>query len=778
MRPTLRRTRLWMVGSAATVVFVVGLFAVDPVCRQLAESAARRRSLVLHARRGWPTWSGVRLDGVDLSLEGVPGIEVQVAEASIQWGPLSGLSSVSVDGALLKLSGSPGDLADGFARWRNRSRSRVAASPSGRRFRLAFAGARISWDDGEIVHVDARGISGARGADGTSLTVDSAEGARGALRVDLRRLSLRTDANDDLTEGRAMSLSIAWDGEKQRDRPTAVGAMGAPADSPVRDADVATPLLELPDLRVVQSAATRAASVLAAHVPPGARASIDAVTWRISPRVGSPVVLGPGGLSIAHDGDYVRVDFAAGATDAGPAVTSHLALPVRPGDTSLDLQGGPVPLASLGFQDGNIDLFDVAHTTVSGRAHLAVDADARGLSFDAAASARGLSVRDPRLASDDVRGLDVQLRARGALSLPGELRFDELAATIGALHVEASGLLDQEPDHVSAAFRLAVPTTPCNVALNSIPTALLPLASGMTFTGSIGAEGHVAFDSRSLDDLELGYQVHDGCRATTVPTVLARESLRKPFVYRVYLPDGTTQDEETGPGTPGWAPLNQISPFMETALTTLEDGAFRSHHGFNHGAIRASIIANLKARRFVRGASTLTMQLAKNLFLTRDKTVSRKLEEVILTDYLEQILSKDEILELYLNVVEFGPAVYGITAAADYYFGRTPADLDLAESFFLASLLPSPIRLSAAKDNAVLSDARTAALRNLMQVARRRGLISDADLAQGLGEPIAFWHGGERPAPHAGLPARLPLDGPGLQDQEFDPPPGDPDSNQ
>ena len=131
-------------------------------------------------------------------------------------------------------------------------------------------------------------------------------------------------------------------------------------------------------------------------------------------------------------------------------------------------------------------------------------------------------------------------------------------------------------------------------------------------------------------------------------------------------------EETTGPGSDNWTPLDEISPYMQVAVLTTEDGGFLKHHGFNRASIRSSIVANLKARRFARGASTITMQLAKNLFLSRDKTLSRKLEEVVLTDYLEQTFSKDELMELYLNVIEFGPAVYGITAAAEHYFGRTP----------------------------------------------------------------------------------------------------------
>jgi membrane peptidoglycan carboxypeptidase len=244
-----------------------------------------------------------------------------------------------------------------------------------------------------------------------------------------------------------------------------------------------------------------------------------------------------------------------------------------------------------------------------------------------------------------------------------------------------------------------------------------------------------------------------------VPEDLAHDRFKEPFSQRIYLPDGTTSDITTGPDTPNWTPLDQISPYMQIAVLTTEDGAFPRHHGFNHAAIRASIIANLEARRFVRGASTITMQLAKNLFLSRDKTLARKIQEVVLTDYLEQAFSKDEIMELYFNVIEFGPSVYGITQAAEYYFGRAPSELNVAECYFLASLLPSPLRYGAMRDGEQVSDSWMKLLKGLMQVAHKRGLVSDADLTEGLTEVVTFWHGGVRPQPRPPVKLRIPIEG-------------------
>jgi membrane peptidoglycan carboxypeptidase len=188
-----------------------------------------------------------------------------------------------------------------------------------------------------------------------------------------------------------------------------------------------------------------------------------------------------------------------------------------------------------------------------------------------------------------------------------------------------------------------------------------------------------------------------------------------------------------------------MSPFLQVAVLTTEDGAFYRHHGFNGAAMRNALVADLKAGKFARGASTITMQLAKNLFLARDKTVSRKLEEVILADYLEGAFTKEEMMELYLNVIEFGPSVYGITAAAGRYFGRMPSELNLAESLVLSSILPSPLHYAKLADQRELSASWMERLHALMGIAAKIGTISDAELAQGLAERVVFQQQGEPP---------------------------------
>ena len=148
-----------------------------------------------------------------------------------------------------------------------------------------------------------------------------------------------------------------------------------------------------------------------------------------------------------------------------------------------------------------------------------------------------------------------------------------------------------------------------------------------------------------------------------------------------------------------WVPYDSISPHLKRAVLVAEDIGFFSHSGFETAEIKQAIRDALSGERSLRGASTITQQLAKNLWLSPSRNLLRKLKEAALTYQLEHQLSKRRILELYLNVVEFGPGVYGAEAAARYYFGKAAAALDPREAALLAAGLPRPSRWNPASDN-------------------------------------------------------------------------------
>jgi monofunctional biosynthetic peptidoglycan transglycosylase len=255
--------------------------------------------------------------------------------------------------------------------------------------------------------------------------------------------------------------------------------------------------------------------------------------------------------------------------------------------------------------------------------------------------------------------------------------------------------------------------------------------------GTFALDASLKLDTRHLEQMRFGWNLANECRVTATPAEIAPRRFKAPWVREVRGADGRLQQIESGPGTPGWFSYHSISPHMETAVMVCEDGSFHRHRGFDQEAIRNSFRENVRAGRFVRGASTISMQLAKNLYLTREKTLSRKLQEAVLTLLLEQELTKQEILELYLNVIELGPGLYGIGPAAQHYFNTSASRLSLGQSLYLASILPNPKHQHFVAGGEV-SAGWSNYLRTLMQIAFKIKRISEQELEDGLHEQVTF----------------------------------------
>ncbi len=141
-------------------------------------------------------------------------------------------------------------------------------------------------------------------------------------------------------------------------------------------------------------------------------------------------------------------------------------------------------------------------------------------------------------------------------------------------------------------------------------------------------------------------------------------------------------------------PLTRISPYLSSAVLIAEDDKFWEHNGFDFEAMEHALERNIREKQFVSGASTVTQQLARNLYLSPSKNPVRKLKEAILAWRIERELSKKRILEIYLNVIEWGDGIFGIEAAARHYFARSARVLTAREACRLAAVLPNPLRYS------------------------------------------------------------------------------------
>jgi monofunctional biosynthetic peptidoglycan transglycosylase len=168
-------------------------------------------------------------------------------------------------------------------------------------------------------------------------------------------------------------------------------------------------------------------------------------------------------------------------------------------------------------------------------------------------------------------------------------------------------------------------------------------------------------------------------------------ALRETLAYR---PAGAATSRVTGLHADGIVELDAIPEHLLVALLFNEDKKFFDHHGFDFQEMIVSLREWATGARRLRGASTLTQQLARSIFLSPDRRLGRKIGEALYTVQLERSFTKDEILVLYVNTVEWGPSVYGIAEAAAHYFRRAPHELEPAESAFLVAILPNPARLA------------------------------------------------------------------------------------
>ncbi|MEI6575822.1 MAG: biosynthetic peptidoglycan transglycosylase [Bacteroidota bacterium] len=168
--------------------------------------------------------------------------------------------------------------------------------------------------------------------------------------------------------------------------------------------------------------------------------------------------------------------------------------------------------------------------------------------------------------------------------------------------------------------------------------------------------------------------------------------MNQDFEYTAFENGEPVRTFNLGPENPNFRRLDQIPSFLKNAVLNSEDGAFFGHRGFLIESFRESIVANIKAAKFVRGGSTISMQLIKNVFLNRNKTVARKLEEAMIVWMIENkgITSKERMFEVYLNLIEWGPLVYGAEEGAKFYFNKDVSKLSLAEAIFMASVIPRP----------------------------------------------------------------------------------------
>jgi membrane peptidoglycan carboxypeptidase len=215
----------------------------------------------------------------------------------------------------------------------------------------------------------------------------------------------------------------------------------------------------------------------------------------------------------------------------------------------------------------------------------------------------------------------------------------------------------------------------------------------------------------------------------------ASTPLSQPFAHTAVDRDGTSHALWVGPESATFVSLAALPPFVVRAITSSEDAGFFAHAGFDFHELWKSLQQEDGRRR---GASTLTQQLAKNLFLSPERTYARKVREALTALGLESSLSKARLLEIYLNIAEWGPGLYGLEAAAQHYFGKHAAALSAKEAAFLATLLPNPVRYHEMFVRRELTAHWEERVGVLLGRLRDGGHLSDVELYHARATPLRF----------------------------------------
>lgn len=229
---------------------------------------------------------------------------------------------------------------------------------------------------------------------------------------------------------------------------------------------------------------------------------------------------------------------------------------------------------------------------------------------------------------------------------------------------------------------------------SSLPQGLFGNLEGIKTSGKLSYHFFIDLDFATLDSLKLESVLRPKNFRIRSFGATDFRYINNDFDYTAFENGEAVRIFTVGPSNPNFRTLDRISPLLKTAVLQSEDGGFFYHNGFLIESIKGALIQDIKEGRFRRGGSTISMQLVKNLFLSRHKTLARKFEEILIVWLIEtsRLSSKERMFEIYMNIIEWGPMIYGANEASRFYFDKDAKDLTVNEAIFLASIIPSPKR--------------------------------------------------------------------------------------
>nr|WP_255216677.1 biosynthetic peptidoglycan transglycosylase [Pseudenhygromyxa sp. WMMC2535] len=360
---------------------------------------------------------------------------------------------------------------------------------------------------------------------------------------------------------------------------------------------------------------------------------------------------------------------------------------------------------------------------------------------------RGLGVGGELLAPRPLKletlDLDGQLRRERGPGIPGARTSGELLVAHAGAWAQITGEYDDEGLRVA----LDTPEFPCQQLLDALPEGAAPVLAGTELRGEL--EVHLGLDiefaelaaarTKNLVDGELvlpeheafvppgelrfDFPVLEACSVERLGPGVDLDGLRGVYHHDFVTGAGRVERRTLAPGDEDFVSLREV-PNLELAFVILEDARFWEHDGFDREQLERAFWFNVLEGRVRRGASTISQQTARSLWLGIDRSITRKLAEALIAAELEREVDKRRILEVYLNIIELGPEIHGVAEAARYHFGKDARELELHEALHLASLAPAPVAYSRRFADGDIDQQWRAHLRHQVHRLRIRHLIT------------------------------------------------------
>jgi hypothetical protein len=407
-----------------------------------------------------------------------------------------------------------------------------------------------------------------------------------------------------------------------------------------------------------------------------------------------------------------------------------ISISLAPGDLALSVHADKVPLAPLAaLAPKAIDLSSARAT-----GDLVVRESPGSLELRASGQIDDLRLDHRTLGPDPIA---ISAHASGTLAVTADsISLTNASLGIHAAHLSASGWLRRGAP-ASGQIELRVEPALCADLIASLPAELRGPLDGMALAGSFGGRVRATIDlaAPSGEGVELDTDLANGCQVSIEPPAADVGALAG-TADQVFA-DGSRA--KVGKEQPGWTGIYRLPWYVPGAFVSAEDARFYDHHGFDPVQIARSLEIDLRDHRLARGGSTISQQLIKNSFLSQRRSLDRKIQEAILTWRLESRLDKKTILERYLNIIELGPHVFGIGAAAHHWFDESPHDLTTRQAAFLAAMTSEPATMSHRVRHAGGLDPESAARVDvILRAMRMGGVIDNAELAAARDAPMHF----------------------------------------